>query len=80
MSTHRKLTPPTLRHVLGSLILDASAIDAGNFENWADEYGYDKDSRAAEAIYNACVKTGLQLRAMLGDSRLAALREELQND
>lgn len=70
-----KLPAPDMLDVLHSLVLDASAIDAGSFEDWAGEYGYDTDSRAAEAIYNQCVALGLQLRALLGAARLEQLRE-----
>lgn len=73
------IPPPTLDDVLSCLILDASAIDAGSFEDWAQEFGYDTDSRAAEKIYDACVKTALQLRSMLGNDRIELLRTHYQD-
>lgn len=60
--------------VVYSLCSDADAIDAGGFEAWASDFGYDTDSRKAEATYRACVDTGLKLRAALGDQGLQELR------
>jgi len=74
----RKIPAPPLADVLQCLLMDAEAIDYGTFEEWADNFGYDSDSRAAERIYRACLETGLQLRAMLGD-KMDALREALAN-
>lgn len=65
--------------VLHSLIMDASALDAGGFEEWARDYGYDTDSRKAEAIYRACLEIALKLRAGLGDAVLSELREAFQD-
>lgn len=49
-----------LGDVLGSLYLDAHGVmNAKDFEDWADEYGYDTDSRAAEKIYHS-VKAGVE--------------------
>lgn len=74
-----KIPPPGLADVLRCLLLDAEAIDAGGFEEWAIEFGYDIDSRKAEGIYNACHETGLKLRRMLGDSKISELREALRD-
>lgn len=71
----RKPILPELASVLSSLVSDASAIDYNCFEDWASDMGYDTDSRSAEAIYRACLETGLKLRNALGESGLAALRE-----
>lgn len=70
---------PELRDVLYSLALDASVIDAGSFEEWAREFGYDTDSREAERIYKACMKIALELRAMIGEGGVTALREASQD-
>jgi hypothetical protein len=61
--------------VVYSLVSDARAIDYPSFEAWASDYGYDVDSRKAEATYRACLEIGLALRASLGDSGFAKLRE-----
>jgi hypothetical protein len=65
--------------VLYSLLSDGDAIDHASFEDWADNYGYDTDSRKAETIYRACLDTGLKLRASLGDELIAKLREVFQD-
>ena len=64
-SAHKK--PPTLAEVLDCLASDASGVDnAQSFEDWASEYGYDTDSRKAEATYRICEKQAQELKALLG--------------
>lgn len=79
MWSSKKVAPPALRDVMHSILMDASAIDEGSFEEWAPNLGYDPDSRKAEAIYRACLETALKLRAALGDANLARLREAFQD-
>lgn len=68
-----KPIPPTAAEVLDCLASDAYGVDpAGtgiftSFENWADEYGYERDSRKAEATYDVCVKQAKELREFLGN-------------
>lgn len=67
---------PSLPDVLYSLLLDGSAdFDASTFEQWCADYGYDTDSRAALATYEACCDTGRKLRAAFTASELSALRD-----
>ena len=73
----RKIPAPAASDVLHCLLMDAEALDASGFEEWADNLGYDSDSRAAERTYRACLETGLQLRAMIGDELTGRLREAL---
>lgn len=73
------LPAPSIADVLHSLLMDAEAIDAGSFEEWAGDLGYDTDSRKAEGIYRECLETGLKLRAMLGDEIINRLRDALQD-
>lgn len=61
--------------VLSCLALDAGVLDAGGFEYWASDLGYDPDSRKAEAIYRECLEIALKLRAGLGDKGFSELRE-----
>lgn len=75
----KAIPAPELRDVLYSLALDASVLDAASFEEWAREYGYDTDSRAGERIYKACMKIALELRAMIGEAGINALREASQD-
>lgn len=76
---HNKIPNPTIDDVLYSLVMDSAAIDYPNFESWASDFGYETDSRAAEAIYKACLDTGLRLRAAVGSKGLARLQEVFQD-
>ena len=60
--------------VVAAMALDSDVIDYRNFEEWADNLGYDPDSRKAEGIYKACLKLALSLRIALGETDFAALR------
>lgn len=63
-SAHTK--EPTAADVLDCLASDASGVEnAGTFEEWASEYGYDEDSRKAERTYKICQKQAAQLRLFL---------------
>jgi len=70
---------PDACDVLYSLASDASVLDYSEFENWASDFGYDTDSRKAEAIYRACLDTALKLRNGLGDAGLRALQKASQD-
>lgn len=71
-SAHKK--PPTLAEVLDCLASDASGVDnAQSFEDWASEYGYDTDSRKAEATYRICEKQAQELKALLGQDAYTQL-------
>lgn len=70
---------PALADILYCLVSDAGALDCPTYEEWAADLGYDKDSRAGERIYRKCVRLGLELRAMLGEDGLAALRDASQD-
>lgn len=60
---------PTARDVLECLALDAAGYEnARHFEDWADEYGYDTDSRSAEQTYRAVETQSVNLRAQLGQT------------
>jgi hypothetical protein len=73
--TRKPIDPPPLADVLYSLASDASVLDAGGFEAWAEDLGYSTDSRKAEASYRACLEIALKLRAAIGEEGLTALRE-----
>lgn len=70
---------PQFADVLHSLVSDAGAIDFATFEDWANEFGYDEDSRKGEAIYRTCLEFGLKLRSFLGDAGLSTLRDAVAN-
>ena len=69
---------PKLADVLHCLASDCDVLDAGGFEQWAADLGYDSDSRKAEGIYRACLDIALKLRAALGEDGLTKLREACQ--
>lgn len=70
---------PKLLDVLYCLVQDASVLDSGGFEEWASDYGYDTDSRAAEKTYRQCVDQSLQLRNLLDNDNLEQLRKLYQD-
>ncbi len=60
-----RVKPPTFHDVLYCLVSDAEVLEYVCFEDWAECYGYDTDSRKAEDIYKACLKIALQLRQLI---------------
>lgn len=70
---------PDPLNVLYSLHSDADALNFATFEDWAASFGYDPDSRSAEATYRACLEIGLKLRAALGEEGLAKMSEIFQD-
>lgn len=62
---------PTAESVLGNLCMNASSIEnVRSFEEWAGDFGYDEDSRKAEATYHACWQEARQTKALLGSDYL----------
>lgn len=57
---------PTAADVLSCLISDARACDQ-EFESWADDLGFDRDSRTAEQTFKVCQKLGSKVKRLLGD-------------
>lgn len=70
---------PDLVDVLHCLIMDSEVLERSGFDEWANEYGYDLDSRKAEQIYRLCVEQSLRLRALLGQDGLDQLRTAYQD-
>lgn len=71
------LGEPTAADVLSCLLSDMSSFDnARSFEEWASEFGYDPDSRAAEKVYKACAAIAPKVRRFLGDDLEAFLNAE----
>ncbi len=58
---------PKLRDVMPCLVSDSLGAGA-SFSEWCAEYGYDTDSRKAEATYNAVERQSRALRQLLTDS------------
>lgn len=69
--------PPTLPDVLDSLLCDSSEFigQICDFEAWAECYGYDTDSRKAEATFRACMENAAKLERLLGRDNLEALAQ-----
>lgn len=70
---------PAFADVIHSLMCDSSAIDHASFDDWASDYGYDIDSRKAEAIYRACLAIALAFRNALGDVDFQRLRDAVRD-
>lgn len=71
---------PSAHDVLSALLSDAASIEnSRSFEEWADELGFDEDSRKAEKTYNADVTQTEKLKEFLGDDYQAYLWET-END
>lgn len=59
---------PKADEVLDCLASDAAGYEnATDFEGWAEEYGYDTDSRTAERTYRAVGRETRNLRRFMGD-------------
>ena len=65
-----KQPAPDVLAVLYRLVLDASVRHASTYEEWADEYGYDADSRKGEEIYQACQKQTTDFLRLLGQGQV----------
>lgn len=74
----QKVTPQ-LDDVLHSLLTDGEAYFSGQtFEDWAEGFDYDPDSRKAEAIWKQCDLTGRKLSQLPPDT-LAKVRDILKD-
>ena len=70
---------PTADDVLSCVSGDSDCADYSSFEEWADEHGYDTDSRKAERTYNTCIKEGRKLAQFINSNEdMEALREWAQ--
>jgi hypothetical protein len=66
---------PKEADLFNCLLSDTSDIDGNLFEDWADNLGYDSDSRSAEKIFSACQATLGNLQRLFDPSELRDLRE-----
>lgn len=69
------LPKPDFANVLQGLVMDSEGVEVDTFEEWADNYGYDTDSRKAEKIYEACREIARDLRRVLGQKLIDEARE-----
>lgn len=58
---------PTLDSVMESLLMDCN-VDQYSFDEFCGEFGYDTDSRKAEASYKACLKLAKNVKRVFGDN------------
>lgn len=73
-ATNRHGHPKEPLDALWSIARDCQSVTQNSsFEEWAKEFGYDEDSRKAEAVYNECVKHYLALKASIGDEGIERL-------
>lgn len=70
--------PPEVAGVFDSFIRDGEACNQ-SFEDWADEFGYDKDSRSAEKIYEACKEIGFKMRKLFTHAEIEEMRGILED-
>lgn len=78
MPDKKKPILPYQRDVLYSLVMDSDAVKY-DFSEWADNFGYETDSRKAEKIYNECLEIGLKILRVLGTDKLRELKEVYQD-
>ncbi len=70
--------PPDLPEILDCLVNDADILYYDNFEHWADDYGYDSDSRKAEQTFKQRRKQARAFRAFLGEEYLQMLCDDVE--
>ena len=70
---------PNECNVIHSLVNDSDVLNYSCFEEWAENFGYDSDSRRAESIYQDCLAIALQLRNGLGERAFAELQAACQD-
>jgi hypothetical protein len=62
---------PSAYDILASL----TKYDVGSFENFCDEFGYDKDSIKAHKIYDAVLNEWSNIKMLYSDTEIAKLQE-----
>jgi hypothetical protein len=73
--------PPTVDEVLMSLAQDAQSLENSPvFEDWCGEYGFDTDSRKAEAVFRKVQDTSARLRKVLGEAAYRRLINEVRDE
>ena len=72
------LIVPKLLDVMYAIVMDYNVLDYNCFEDWADDYGYDSDSRQDESVYRSAMANSLKLRNGIGDSNMQDLIDAFQ--
>jgi hypothetical protein len=66
--------PPEMPDVLDAVAADAAVVEeAGRFEAWAAQMGFDPDSRSGERVYRRTRRQAGLLRRLLGEESYEAL-------
>lgn len=73
MGTGLKAKTPNPIEILSFISRDYLSTNHVAYEDWADGFGYDKDSRKGEEIYKLCRHTGLRLLNLILVSDMDAL-------
>lgn len=74
-----KTFKPEIEDVLNCLAMDASSVEnARDFEDFANELGYDSDSRSAEKTYRICQEQARELESLLGRTNYQVLLFETE--
>lgn len=60
--------------ILHSLVMDSDCLDMG-FEEWADNYGFNPDSRRAENTFRACQEQARNMLKLVDRQELVTLRD-----
>lgn len=74
-----KAIKPDTVDVIYSLFMDSDVLEHSSFEDWANTFGYETDSRKAEATYRDCLAIALKLKAAISETGLEQLREAFQD-
>jgi len=73
--------PPTVDGVLECLASDCRYVeDVDSFEEWAENIGFDTDSRRAERTFRECVDQVRELSFLLGGAAYTELLNEVEED
>ena len=70
---------PEIIDIFYCLAMDSDVLNFGDFEDWADECGYDSDSKKAESLYRECLEQALKMRAAIGEAGLVALTNAFED-
>lgn len=72
---------PDIEEVLECLMMDAiEIINSSNFEEWAENLGFDPDSRKAERIYKLTKQQTKKLKTFLGKRAFNELLDYFYNE
>lgn len=72
---------PDILRVITCILDDSASVDnCSCFEEWADCYGWNPDSREAERVYNACKVNADKIAYLFGDKYSEVIDLYLDSD